>query len=339
MSRRGILCGVSWCVDRNKLIDHWPDQENIAVILTQESQGGGNGANASVDLRRLGADFPIEAVALVGDDEDGRFLVGLCRQMGIDHRQIHVTRDAPTAFTDVMTVKPTGKRTFFYCAGSHDLVSPDHVDFGETNAAILHLGLPGTHATMDGPWHDEHSGWVAVLKRARAAGLKTNIELCPIPPERITFLARPCVPYLDYLVINDTEAGAIAGVPTVVGRQTDVAACEAAAKAIIGMGPAELVVVHFPLGAVAVARDGSVTRKPSVRVPQEAIKGNNGAGDAFAAGMLFGIHEGWPVDPSLALANASAAASLRSVTTNGSVVRWRECLDLADRWGWREDFR
>ena len=55
--------------------------------------------------------------------------------------------------------------------------------------------------------------------------------------------------------------------------------------------------------------------------------------------MLFGIHEGWPVAQSLALANASAAASLRSVTTNGSVVHWRECLDLADRWGWREDFR
>ena len=95
MSRRGILCGVSWCVDRNKLIDHWPDQDTIAVIITQESQGGGNGANASVDLKRLGAEFPIEAVALVGDDEDGRFLIGLCDKWGIDRRQIHLTRTPP----------------------------------------------------------------------------------------------------------------------------------------------------------------------------------------------------------------------------------------------------
>src|SRR5207247_3203431 len=100
--------------------------------------------------------------------------------------------------------------------------------------------------------------------------------------------------------------------------------------------PLELVVVHFPLGAVAVTRDGAVTRKPSVRVPREAVIGSVGAGDAFAAGMLVGIHEGWPLDRSLALAHASAAASLRSLTTTGSVESWRACLALADRWGWRE---
>jgi sugar/nucleoside kinase (ribokinase family) len=94
--------------------------------------------------------------------------------------------------------------------------------------------------------------------------------------------------------------------------------------------------VHFPEGAVAAPRDGSQVYKPSVRVPREAIKGNNGAGDAFASGMLFGIHEGWPLEQSLALANAAAAASLRAITTNGAVESWQECLALAERWGWRE---
>ena len=84
MARRGIICGGSWCVDRNKLIDHWPEQETIAGILSEERQGGGNGANASVDLKRLGAPFPVEAVGLVGEDSDGRFLLALCREMGID---------------------------------------------------------------------------------------------------------------------------------------------------------------------------------------------------------------------------------------------------------------
>jgi sugar/nucleoside kinase (ribokinase family) len=101
---------------------------------------------------------------------------------------------------------------------------------------------------------------------------------------------------------------------------------------------AELVVVHFPAGAVAVTREGTVLRKPSVRVPREEIRSSNGAGDAFAAGILFGVHEGWPLQRSLALANASAATSLRSPTTTGSVEHWRECLVLADRWGWRESF-
>ena len=332
------MCGGSWCVDRNKVVDHWPDQENIAAILSEERQGGGNGANASVDLRRLGAPFPVEAVGLVGDDEDGRFLIGLCTSMGIDPTQMSVTHDAPTAYTDVMTVKATGKRTFFYCAGSHDLISPDHFDFSRSNAAILHLGLPGTHATMDGPWQGEPSGWVAVLKKARAAGLRTNIELCPIPAERIAELGRPLLPYLDTIVINEAEAGAIAGLTTVTRGVTDIAATEKAARQVLDKSVADLVVVHFPLGAIALSRDGTVFRGPSVRVPQEVIKGSNGAGDAFAAGMLFGIHENWPLEKSVALANATAAASLRSVTTNGAVENWRDCLALAERWGWRDTF-
>jgi len=337
MTRKGVLCGVSWCVDRNKLIDHWPDQETIAVILAEERQGGGNGSNASVDLRRLGAPFPVEAVGLVGNDPDGRFILDMCARMGIDARQMHVTPGISTAYTEVMTVKPTGKRTFFYRAGSHDLVNPDHFDFAATNAAILHLGLPGTMAAMDGPWQGEASGWVMTLKKAKAAGLRTNLELCPVPASLIRTLARPCLPHLDYLVVNDAEAGAIADVATVAaGNQADPGACEAAARAICAMSPVELVVVHFPGGAVAVTRDGTVARKPSVRVPQEAVKGANGAGDAFAAGMLFGIHEEWPLADSLALANATAAASLRSITTTGSVEDWRACLALAERWGWRE---
>jgi sugar/nucleoside kinase (ribokinase family) len=332
----GVLCGGSWCVDRNKLVDRWPEQENIARILAHERQGGGNGSNASVDLKRLGATFPIEAVGVVGDDEDGRFLLDLCKQMGIDARLMTIIEGVPTAFTDVMAVNGTGKRTFFYCAGSHDHISPDHFDVGASNAAILHLGLPGTHATMDGKWHDEPSGWVAVIKKARAVGMATNLELCPVPPERNAELARPCLPYLDYIVINDAEAGAVAGITTLSGSRADPAACEEAARAILDASAARLVAVHFPAGAVAVSRDGAIVRKPSVRVPQDAIKSANGAGDAFASGMLLGIHEGWPLEKSLALANATAAASLRSVTTNGAVEHWRDCLALADKWGWRE---
>ena len=338
MARTGIICGGSWCVDRNKLIDGWPEQENIAVILAEERQGGGNGANASVDLKRLGAPFPVEAVGLVGDDEDGRFLLALCAENGIDARQMRVTREVPTAYTDVMTVKPTGKRTFFYRAGSHDRIAPEHFDFAATDAAILHLGLPGTHATMDAPHGDEPSGWTVVLKKARAAGLKTNLELCPIPAERIAELGRPCLPFLDYLIVNDAEAGALAGIATVKAAAADIAACREAARAVLAKSAAELVVVHFPGGAVAATRDGRLVAKPSVRVPREAVKGSNGAGDAFAAGMLLGIHEAWPLDECLALAHASAAASLRSVTTNGSVEHWRKCLELAEKWGWRDDW-
>ena len=51
--------------------------------------------------------------------------------------------------------------------------------------------------------------------------------------------------------------------------------------------------------------------------------------------MMYALHEGWDVGRALTLAHASAAASLRAISTTDSVVPWRDCLALADRWGWR----
>jgi sugar/nucleoside kinase (ribokinase family) len=71
-------------------------------------------------------------------------------------------------------------------------------------------------------------------------------------------------------------------------------------------------------------------------VPPDQIAAANGAGDAFAAGTLYGLHQGWRAGDALALGRAAAAASLRGLSTTGTVVPWRECLELARMWGVRQ---
>jgi sugar/nucleoside kinase (ribokinase family) len=222
----------------------------------------------------------------------------------------------------------------FNGVGAH--LSPDHFNFSATRARILHLGLPGVHRTMDAPWKGEANGWVAVLKQARAAGLITNIELVSIEPARIAALARPCLPHLDLMVVNDHEIGAVAGEPTVTAAGTDVEACIRAMRTVLGQGSLRMVVVHFPKGALVLGRDGEVIRQSSLKVPQREIVGANGAGDAFAAGFLYGFHEGWEPRDCLALAHATAGASLRGISTTGTVESWQTCLALAQQWGTRE---
>ena len=105
---------------------------------------------------------------------------------------------------------------------------------------------------MDGPWQGDANGWVTVLKKARAAGLMTNLELVSLEPERVASLIRPCLPHLDLLIVNDHEIGAVAAMPTLTKDGTDVAACVAAAKAVLAAGAMQLVAVHFPGGGVVV---------------------------------------------------------------------------------------
>ncbi len=227
------------------------------------------------------------------------------------------------------------RRTHLIHAGTSALLTPDHFDFSDFDARILHLGLPGIHAKLDAAWGADANGWVTVLKKAHAAGIETNLELCSIPAERIAAIVRPCLAHLDLLIVNDFEIAAIAGKPVGHDREVDVAACREAARAVFAQGAMRFLAVHFPGGAIALTRDGDEIRKPSVSVPPEAVVGTNGAGDAFAAGVLYGLHEGWSLGEAIALGHAAAATSIRSLGTTDAVESWRQCLDFASEWGWR----
>lgn len=334
--RRGFLTGGTWCADHNKLVETWPSEDVVVEILSSSVDGGGSGCNFAVDIRRLDPDMPVATIGVIGDDADGEILAATADAAGIDRHGLGVLPGIRTNFTDAYSIRSTGRRVHLFQPGSSEHLSPDHFDFAGQDARYFHLGLPGIHKRMDAPWKQDANGWVTVLKAARAAGLRTNMELLQIDRERLRSLVEPCLPHLDTLVINDYEVGAITGLRTTGGGQTDIGTCLAAGSIVMDHSSIEVLAVHFPTGAIAFERGGRITRCPSVAVPQDAVKGANGAGDAFAAGFMYALHESRALMDCLRLAHACAAASLRSVGTTDGVAPWAECLDLADRWGWRD---
>src|SRR6202035_6198805 len=71
---------------------------------------------------------------------------------------------------------------------------------------------PGIHPIMDSPLPGGGNGGSPLLQRAQAAGLPTNMELVSLAPDRTAQVALPCLPYLDSIVINELEAGALTGI-------------------------------------------------------------------------------------------------------------------------------
>lgn len=336
MERRGFIAGGTWCLDRNRKIECWPSEDSVGIAWGLEERGGGPACNLAIDIKRLDPSVPVETVGLVGDDDAGRKLIAEADRAGLVRRQMHVSRSAPTHATEAFISQASGQRTHISDLGVSSLLSPDHFDFSATTARFLHLGLPGIHPTMDGVWDEDANGWVTVLKSARRAGLQTNLELCTLAPERLRQLILPCLPFLDTLIVNDSEIGALAEMQTLRSGVTDIAACTEAAASILAHGSMHLVTVHFPEGAITVPRDGPAVFVASVTVPQGEIVGPNGAGDAFAAGFLYGLHENWPHEDSLWLGHAAAACSLRTAGTTDGLAPWRECLEIAAGWGRRQ---
>jgi sugar/nucleoside kinase (ribokinase family) len=333
--RRGVLSAGTWCVDLNKTIPAWPVEDTMTYIVEFDRQNGGSGSNMAIDLKRLDPSLPVEAMGVIGDDDDGRFLLGRCEAFGIDSGGLAALPGGATPVADCFNSLGSGRRTHFYSPGVAAQLSPDHFDFSRTQARFLHLGLPGAHEMMDAPWRGETTGWAATLKAARARGLETNLEMVSTDRARVEGFGRSCLPHLDLLVVNDYEIGCVAGIETRDARGAIPGRVEQALRVALTLGPSRLVVAHFPEGAIALSADGSRFAMGSVAMPASAIAGVNGAGDGFAAGMLYGWHEGWGVERSLRLGHACAAASMREVSTTTGVAPVAECLALAEKYGHR----
>ena len=335
--RRGVLSAGTFCVDFNKSIARWPAEDTSNEVLAIDRQGGGSGFNMAIDLKRLDPEFPVAAMGLVGDDDLGHFLFAQCDAHGVDRAALKAEPHGATMSVDAFCVSDSGRRTHFYHQGVAAGMTPDDFDFSTTTALFLHLGLPGAHRAMDRAWRGEANGWAATLRKAKRAGLMTNLELMTMPSaERLAKLGRPCLAHLDVLIVNDYEIGALGRRPTRrADGTTDLAEVERALETVLAEGAMRWAVAHFPEGAAVRGRGGTRARLGSLAIPANAVKGANGAGDAFAAGMLYALHHGWPIEEGLRLAHAAAAASMRAVSTTEGVAPVAECLGLADRWGLR----
>jgi sugar/nucleoside kinase (ribokinase family) len=336
--RAGVLCAGSIIVDVGKIIDRYPEPEHLATIEHVSSSTGGPALNMAVDLRMLGADWPVAVAGAIGDDENGAFVLAECEGHRVDSSGVCTIDGAATAFTDAMVEADGGRRTFFHHSGANSLFDGAQTDVESSTARILHVGAPGIHPLMDEDVPGDGNGWSALLARGRAAGLRTNLELVSIDPDRVAELARPCLPLLDSLVVNELEASAVSGIdvtPSGADGAVDWECLERIALELVALGVSTLAVVHFPAGCVAAAPGNRTWRQGSVRVPRDQVRSTTGAGDAFAAGALFGLHENWSVERCLELGVAAAGMSVRSPHTSAGIAPATACLAAAARDGHR----
>lgn len=331
MSRNGILAAGNWIVDRIKFVDRWPEQDALAVIDGEGRGSGGSPFNLLLGLSRLGTGLPLEGIGLVGDDPDGAFILGECSRAGIGTRFLRKMPGEPTSYTDVMTVRSTGRRTFFHNHGANARLDDSHFDPSASNARIFHLGYLLLLNALDAP--DPRFGTRAarVLARYREAGFRTSVDVVSELSDRFGRIVVPTLPQVDYLILNELEAGHTTGIPLRRGDKLDEAALPRAAKALIDLGVREWVVIHFPDGSFARSRAGEEHAGRSFEYPEGWIKSTVGAGDAFCGGVLYGLHEGWPMPDCLKLGACNAAASLSHPTCTEGILPLEQTLALAHR--------
>ncbi|HEX8549863.1 MAG TPA: PfkB family carbohydrate kinase [Cytophagaceae bacterium] len=336
--RRGILAGGNWIVDRVKIIDSYPAQETLSNILSESVSNGGSPYNILKDLSKLGAPFPLAGIGLIGNDEAGKYILQDCGANNIDSSQITTTDLTSTSYTDVMTGQTDGKRTFFHYRGANALLANAHFkNLEKSSAKIFHLGYLLLLDKMDEILSDGNTVAANVLKLARDLGFKTSVDLVSENSDRFKSVVTPALPFIDYLFINEFEAEKLTGVETTFpDKSIDVEGCLNACRYVLDKGVNEWVILHFPNGCIAVNRNGHQVYQGSVKVPQEKIQGTVGAGDAFASGVLFGLHEGLEMKECLELGVCAAAACIHKEDCSSGVLSKESCLELGKMFDFRD---
>jgi len=295
--RKGIAVAGTVIVDKINEISAFPGLGELTQIRSIQNAIGGCVPNVAIDLKKIAPELTVSAIGSIGDDPEGNFVTETLRDAGLDISGLGVRAGEKTSFTDVMSI-PGGQRTFFTYPGASASFGVDDMDFDALNARILHLGYFLLLQKVD------DGDGLRILKAAQEQGIETSIDLVSENSDRYS-LVLPCLPYTDYLIVNELEAGKLAGMEPC--REN----LEAIARKLKALGVRKKVIIHMPDLSVCCS-DKGCSLLGSCILPDGYIQGTTGAGDAFCAGALMGIYNEWDDMKIMQFASECAVMALGS---------------------------
>jgi sugar/nucleoside kinase (ribokinase family) len=286
-----------------------PDRGQLVLVDEMGIHTGGCATNSASALARLG--LPVEAIGKVGSDLAGDFVLNAMQERGVGTRGVHRDPLVGTSLTIVL-VDPDGERRFVHCLGANACLTLQDIDLEIIEgASILHIGgalvLPG----IDGEPMAE------LLRKARAAGVVTFLDIVWDDTGRWLEVLEPCLPWVDYFIPSLPEARVMTGLEEPLSI----------AHNLLARGPN---VVGLKLGAqgcLVITQSGEIISAPAFQVE---VVDATGAGDAFAAGFIAGVWQGWPLDKTAHFANAVGALCTTGSGAEGGVLPLSETLQFME---------
>jgi len=288
-----IVCVGIVVVDAlGKPVKKFPEKGNLVIGQNLTLATGGCATNTSIALQRLGAGTAV--IGKVGDDAFGKYVVGHLRDNGVDVSGIRIDPGVSTSFTYV-AIFEDGERAFFHTYGGNGIFDIRDIDMDIVKGAkIVHVAGSYVMPTFDGP---QTTQFLAGVKKQ---GIKTSLDtVCTDQVEDWLGLIEDSLPHIDYFLPSLIEARNISGLQ----KPEDIA------KFFLDRGVG-MVALKMGLDGVYVASPHEAFHVPIYKVK---TVDSTGAGDAFAAGFLRGILEGWSFQESAKLGNATAAFCVQEI--------------------------
>ncbi len=332
-SRRGIAVAGNIVADIVKNIDVYPEAGMLAYLSDITTAVGGCVPNTAIDLARIDRSLPVSALGRVGEDENGRYIVSELRRNGINVDKIKFSNKSCTSFCDVMSM-PSGERTFFHKKGANAEFSPEDIDLDTLNCDIFHIGYILLLDRFDECDKEYGTVMARFLSSVQKRGVKTSIDVVSDSTADYKKKIAPVLKYCDYAIMNEIESCSIWNLDPrhadgTLDRQTVRLAMEKMADA----GVAGKVVIHCREACFALdCATREFVQVESFDIPRELIRGRVGAGDAFCAGCLYGLYNGFSDREMLEFATGAASCNLFEANSVDGMRAKSEIMNLIEQY-------
>lgn len=290
------------------LVDHTEMQRILGRLEGEPAYAtGGSAANATYNAARLG--LRTTFLGKLGDDNLAQIYRRAFEAVGVDGSRFKQGADANARCLALVT--PDAQRTMRTHLGAAMTLAPEEVasrDFQGCRHAHIEGYLVFNRALAD-----------AVLAAARAAGCSTSLDLSSFEVVNASrdWLFGQFKRGIDVVFANEDEIRAL-----FQDQRSDYASL---ARQLAG---------HGVLAAVKVGKEGAWIARGSelhriAPTPVADVIDTNGAGDAWAAGFLFGYLRGWSLPAAGALASLLGAETVMHMGPIIPDTHWRVLLPRA----------
>lgn len=309
--KSGIAIAGNVLTDSVKLIDVYPEKGMLTNISSISRAVGGCVPNTVIDLAKIDKSIPLYAYGMVGDDDGGKYVTFEMQRNGVDVSGIAVSKTGATSFSDVMSIASTGERTFFHHRGANAEFSPGHISVDALTCRMLHIGYILLLDEFDREDPEYGTVMARFLGQVQQAGIRTSIDVVSDSGKRFAANVIPALRYTDNAIMNEIEGCGVSGLaPRDADGRIIVENIRSTLEKILDRGVSERAIIHCPEAGFCMNKNGEFTVVPSLKLPAGYIKGAVGAGDAFCAGCLYGIYNGFSDREILEFASGAAACNL-----------------------------
>lgn len=308
---RGIAIAGNIIVDILNNISEYPKPSMLATIHSSEKAVGGCVPNTIIDLAKIDPSLKLNAYGMIGNDDNGKLALSYMEKEGINVDNVKTKDSLGTGTTYVMFDLGTKERTFFCSQGANAVYDVDDVNVDSLDCDIFHVGYAFLMDKLDSDDKDDGTRFAKLLRLVSERGIKTSLDA--VSSDRPDYAEKliPALKHCNYTIMNESESCAVSGLsPYKEDGSLNIENIKKTLAAFIEYGVKEKAIIHCKDAGFMMTSDGEFVMVPSFDIPKDYIKGNVGAGDAFAAGCLYGIYQGYDNEKILAFASCASAANL-----------------------------